>query len=234
MSARPELNLDSESSDWKEAKKKLCSMDKEKRREMYRIDLIPLQKISICSPSGDSSCKPRYKVSEELNKKISLFSGDITKLEINAVANTANKTLLGGEGDIIHNVGPIVHEREMRNCYYNCLQTATKNHLQTVAFPFISTGVYSRAITAISPDQAVEVALRTVREYLEQKPREGLDWVIFCVFLKSDKELYETVLPACFPQAVYRQTHNPRFCQLNGARYHSQPCHFILVLCRSL
>lgn len=240
MSARPGLNLDSENSDWKEAKNKLCSMDKEKRREMYRVDFIPLENIPVWSPSDDSSCKPQYQVNEELNKKISLFSGDITKLEIDSIANAANKTLLGGGGVdgaihrgagpllkkecatlnscetgeakitgayglpakyVIHTVGPIVHdsvgereEQALRNCYYNCLHTATKNHLRTVAFPCISTGVYG-----YPPEQAVEVALRTVRDYLEQN-HEKLDRVIFCVFLKSDKELYETMLSAYFPR----------------------------------
>ncbi|XP_043112897.1 ADP-ribose glycohydrolase MACROD1 isoform X2 [Puntigrus tetrazona] len=229
-SARPELNLHSESSDWTEAKKKLCSMDKEKRREMYRIDFIPLEKIPVWSPSGDRSCTPRYKANEELNKKISLFSGDITKLEIDAVANAVDGAIHRGAGPllrkecatlngcetgeakitgayglpakyVIHTVGPIVHdsvgdreEQALRNCYYNCLHTATKNHLRTVAFPCISTGVYG-----YPPDQAVHVALRTVREYLEQN-HDKLDRVIFCVFLKSDKELYETMLPAYFPQ----------------------------------
>uniref|UniRef100_A0A671KTS9 O-acetyl-ADP-ribose deacetylase MACROD1-like n=1 Tax=Sinocyclocheilus anshuiensis TaxID=1608454 RepID=A0A671KTS9_9TELE len=224
------LNLDSESSDWKEAKKKLCSMDKEKRREMYRVDFIPLEKIPVWSPSGDPSCKPRYKVNEELNRKISLFSGDITKLEIDAIANAVDGAIHRGAGPllrkecgtlngcetgeakitgayglpakhVIHTVGPIVHdsvgereEQALRNCYYTCLHTATKNHLRTVAIPCISTGVYG-----YPPDQAVEVALRTVREYLEQN-HEKLDRVIFCVFLKSDKELYETMLPAYFPR----------------------------------
>ncbi|XP_073676860.1 ADP-ribose glycohydrolase MACROD1 [Garra rufa] len=240
MNARPDLNLDSESSDWKEAKKKLCSMDKEKRRDMYRVDFIPLEKIPVWSPSGVSSHEPRYKVNEELNKKISVFTGDITRLEIDAITNAANKTLLGGGGVdgaihrgagpllrkecatlngcetgeakitgayglpakyVIHTVGPIVYdsvgeseEQALTNCYYNCLHTATKNHLRTVAFPCISTGVYG-----YPPDQAVEVALRTVREYLEQNP-EKMDRVIFCVFLKSDKELYEKMLPAYFPR----------------------------------
>uniref|UniRef100_A0A8C1AHS6 Mono-ADP ribosylhydrolase 1 n=1 Tax=Cyprinus carpio carpio TaxID=630221 RepID=A0A8C1AHS6_CYPCA len=204
---------------------KLYSVDKENRREMYRVDFIPLEK----SPSGDSSCKPRYKVNEQLNKKISLFSGDITKLEIDAIANAANKTLLGSggvDGAIHRGAGPLLRKEcgtlngcetgeakitgayglpakyvihtvganTLRNCYYNCLHTPTKNHLRTVASPCISTGVYG-----YPPDQAVEVALRTVREYLEQN-HEKLDRVIFCAFLKSDKELYETMLPAYFPQ----------------------------------
>jgi hypothetical protein len=31
----------------------------------------------------------------DLNKKVSLFEGDITKLQIDAIVNAANKTLLG-------------------------------------------------------------------------------------------------------------------------------------------
>lgn len=49
----------------------------------------------MCFFLGDSSCKPRYKVNEELNKKISLFSGDIRKLEIDAVANAGEKRRTG-------------------------------------------------------------------------------------------------------------------------------------------
>lgn len=240
MNARPDLYLDSDTTDWREAKNKLCSMDTETRRTMYRVGFIPLENIPIWKSSGNSSSKPLYKANEMLNLKISLFRGDITKLEIDAIANAANKTLLGGGGVdgaihrgagpllrkecatlngcetgvakitgayglparyVIHTVGPIVHgsvgEREkeaLRNCYYNCLQTATKNNLRTVAFPCISTGVYG-----YPPEQAVEVALRTVREFLEEN-HEKLDRVIFCVFLKSDKELYETRLSAYFPQ----------------------------------
>ncbi|KAA0709557.1 O-acetyl-ADP-ribose deacetylase MACROD1 [Triplophysa tibetana] len=58
MNARPDLNLDSDTTDWKEAK-------------------------------SNSSCKPLFKANEKLNMKISLFSGDITKLEIDAIANAA-------------------------------------------------------------------------------------------------------------------------------------------------
>ncbi|XP_052010931.1 ADP-ribose glycohydrolase MACROD1-like isoform X2 [Xyrauchen texanus] len=239
MSERTHLNLHSPNTDWKESKNQLCSMDRENRRKVYK-DYIPLEKILVWTPSGDSFCSPHCKPNEELNKKISLFCGDITKLEIDAIANAANKTLLGGGGVdgaihrgagpllrkecatlngcetgeakmtgayglparyVIHTVGPIVkdlvgkrEEQALRNCYYNCLHTATKNHLRTVAFPCISTGVYG-----YPPDQAVEVALKTVREYLEEN-HEKLDRVIFCVFLKSDKELYEKRLSAYFPQ----------------------------------
>ena len=42
--------------------------------------------------------QPETAVNEELNKKISLFKGDITKLEIDAIVNAANDRLAGGGG----------------------------------------------------------------------------------------------------------------------------------------
>ncbi|KPP79903.1 hypothetical protein Z043_100481 [Scleropages formosus] len=101
---------------------------------------------------------------------------------------------------VIHTVGPIAQgvvgdreREELRSCYRNCLDTATQNQLRTVAFPCISTGVYG-----YPPDKAVDVALTVVREYLEKHPAQ-LDRVIFCVFLKSDEDLYQDRLPRYFP-----------------------------------
>ncbi|KAL2077396.1 hypothetical protein ACEWY4_026900 [Coilia grayii] len=102
---------------------------------------------------------------------------------------------------VIHTVGPIVHgavsdrdRKALQDCYLNSLKTAVEKKLRTVAFPCISTGVYG-----YPPEEAVEMALATVREYLDEH-HEQLDRVIFCVFLGSDDDLYRRALPLYFPQ----------------------------------
>lgn len=235
------INLDSAKTDWKEAKKVLLSASLEERRASYRTSgFLALEQIPVWAPSGQPTGNTLHPPNEALNPKISLFRGDITKLEIDGIVNAANKTLLGGGGvdgsihrgagpllkkecatlggcetgqakitgayglparHVIHTVGPIaqgtVGERErdgLRSCYRACLDVAVEHQLRTVAFPCISTGVYG-----YPPDQAVDVALATVRQYLEEHHAQ-LDRVIFCVFLKSDEELYQERLPQYFPR----------------------------------
>ncbi|KAK1155006.1 ADP-ribose glycohydrolase MACROD1 [Acipenser oxyrinchus oxyrinchus] len=83
---------------------------------------------------------------------------------------------------VIHTVGPIVQgacgEREraaLRSCYQRSLELGEREGLRSLAFPCISTGVYG-----YPPAEAAEVALRTVREYLQQKP-EQLDRQARCL-----------------------------------------------------
>ncbi|XP_026185490.1 ADP-ribose glycohydrolase MACROD1 isoform X3 [Mastacembelus armatus] len=200
MAFKVDLNSAKE---WKKTKDFLLSLSVEERRQYYRTDSTEsLDKIPVWTPTAGGSEPNRYQRNEKLDGKISLYSGDITKLEIDAIVNAANKTLLGGGGDVIHTVGPIAQggvgeeqKKALRSCYKNSLTTATENGARSVAFPCISTGIYG-----YPPEQAVHEALATVREYLDAH-HDKLDRVIFCVFLPKDKELYHQNLPLYFPAA---------------------------------
>ncbi|XP_074504725.1 ADP-ribose glycohydrolase MACROD1 isoform X3 [Sebastes fasciatus] len=202
------VNLNSAEGDWKETKDSLLSMSVKDRRQHYRTsNSVPLDDVSVWTPTAGGSGKPLYQRNEKLDQKISLYSGDITKLEIDAIVNAANKSLLGGGGDVIHTVGPIAQggvgeeeKKALRSCYNNSLKTATKHAARSVAFPCISTGIYG-----YPPERAVHEALATVREYLEEH-HDKLDRVIFCVFLPTDKELYMQNLPLYFPAAPTEAT----------------------------
>src|SRR5258706_3699030 len=68
---------------------------------------------------------------------------------------------------VIHTVGPIFGEEHgneaelLANCYHNSLTLAVEKNLTSVAFPAISTGVYS-----YPPEKAADVASRTIENFL--------------------------------------------------------------------
>lgn len=83
---------------------------------------------------------------------------------------------------VIHTVGPIWrggHHGEaelLANAYRNSLQVAADNGIHSIAFPSISTGVYSYPL-----DQAAAIAVKTVSEFCAD--HEGkMDVVRFVLF----------------------------------------------------
>ncbi|XP_051778998.1 ADP-ribose glycohydrolase MACROD1 isoform X2 [Erpetoichthys calabaricus] len=97
--------------------------------------------------------------------------------------------------NVIHTVGPIVHgqpgeqqKSSLRSCYWTSLDLAARHELKTLAFPCISTGIYG-----YPPDEAADIAIRTVKDYLTEYP-DKFEKVVFCVFLKSDETLYQCKL----------------------------------------
>ncbi|XP_021927317.1 O-acetyl-ADP-ribose deacetylase MACROD1-like isoform X2 [Zootermopsis nevadensis] len=174
-----------------------------------------------------------YSVDPELNKKVSLWQGNITHLEIDAIVNAANSRLRGGGGvdgaihsaagpslkaecatlggcdvgnakitggyclpakHVIHTVGPQGENSEkLESCYRTCLRVLVRKQLRSAAFPCISTGIYG-----YPQEAAAHVALKTVRNFLEENP-SLIDRVIFCLFLKEDVKTYENLMQVYFP-----------------------------------
>ena len=44
----------------------------------------------------------KFEADDELNRRVSLWQGDITCLEIDCIVNAANSSLLGGGGGELH------------------------------------------------------------------------------------------------------------------------------------
>lgn len=90
---------------------------------------------------------------------------------------------------IIHAVGPVWsggHRNEanlLRDCYVNSLKLAKQNHLKTIAFPAISTGVYR-----FPKEEATIIAISAVWEY-----REDFNEIRFICFSDEDESLYNQV-----------------------------------------
>ena len=155
--------------------------------------------------------------------------GDITKLEIGAIVNAANKSLLGGGGVdgaihlaagpelleycrnlngcnigeakitpgfnlpakyIIHTPGPVWREGRanedvlLANCYKNCLKLAVENHIKSIAFPAISTGVYGFPVK-----RAANIALNEPTQFLSKNKK--MEKIIFICYDITTFDVYK-------------------------------------------
>ena len=95
---------------------------------------------------------------------------------------------------VIHTVGPVWHggnnhEAELlANCYRNSLIVAMHNGIRSIAFPSISTGVYSYPL-----EQAADIAVKTVRDYVEKYP-DVFDEILWVLFSDDAKDAYDKAL----------------------------------------
>jgi O-acetyl-ADP-ribose deacetylase len=94
---------------------------------------------------------------------------------------------------VIHTVGPVWHGGRrnepdlLANCYRACFKIAAEQHLQSLAFPAISCGVYGYPI-----DQATGIALRETTAGLESN--QSLESVYFSCFGEEVHAAYRSRL----------------------------------------
>ena len=112
---------------------------------------------------------------------------------------------------VIHTVGPVYRDgrhgepEKLAACYRNSLALAAENGCTSIAFPCISTGIYG-----YPKDEAAQIAVREVREFLTQRRRDAERAeeesgrarspsappmeVIFCCFSSHGTTIYEQLL----------------------------------------
>ena len=95
---------------------------------------------------------------------------------------------------VIHTVGPIWRggnrgeAQLLKNCYVNSLRIAREKGIRKVAFPSISTGVYSYPL-----DEAARIAVEAVKEVVAGAP-DAFDLVLWVLFDSRTKAAYDGVL----------------------------------------
>ena len=95
---------------------------------------------------------------------------------------------------VIHTVGPIWYggnkgeEELLAGCYRHSLEIAMKNGIRSVAFPSISTGVYSYPV-----DKAAKVAVKTVKTVIREFP-DAFDDIVWVLFDERTQRAYERAL----------------------------------------
>lgn len=96
---------------------------------------------------------------------------------------------------VIHTVGPVWtggsrNEAELlARCYRRCLEIALENHIRSLAFPCISTGVYG-----YPKEEAAHIALATVSEFLASDQSSAFSELVFCCFSADDADLYRRLI----------------------------------------
>ena len=95
---------------------------------------------------------------------------------------------------VIHTVGPIWHggndgePQLLANAYKNSLQCAVDEGISTIAFPSISTGVYSYPL-----EKAADIAVNTVQDFCVAHPGK-IEIVRFVLFDAKTRKAYDAAM----------------------------------------
>ncbi|XP_063680446.1 ADP-ribose glycohydrolase MACROD1-like [Bolinopsis microptera] len=83
----------------------------------------------------------------------------------------------------------------LRSCYVNCLDHLREKGYKSIAFPALGSQTLR-----ISKKAAAEVALGSIRAWLEDREKKNdVDIIILCRFENEDKDVYDKYLHKYFP-----------------------------------
>lgn len=167
-----------------------------------------------------------------MSERISIVQGDITTLQVDAIVNAANSSLLGGGGVdgaihdaagpellaynrtlggcptgearispgfnlparwVISTVGPVWYDGSrqedelLANCYKNSLALAEQRGIKSIAFPAISTGIFSFPL-----ERATKIAVAETRRFLETHALP--EQIIFVCFSNHAYQVYQQII----------------------------------------
>ena len=95
---------------------------------------------------------------------------------------------------VIHTVGPVWYgggrgeAEKLASCYTRCLEVAMENNIRSIAFPSISTGVYSYPLK-----EAAQIAISTTMAFCYDYP-DSFDLIEFVLFGYHAKNVYDRIL----------------------------------------
>ncbi|XP_035885529.1 ADP-ribose glycohydrolase MACROD1 isoform X2 [Phyllostomus discolor] len=231
MAAKVDLNT---STDWKEAKSFLKGLSDKQREEHYFCqDFIRLKKVPTWKDTAKGSAakveEPKYKKDKHLNEKISLFRGDITKLEVDAIVNAVDGCIHRAAGPlltdecrtlqncetgkakitggyrlpakyVIHTVGPIVHGQPSTSQAAE-LRSCYQRSLDLVLEHQLRSVAFPCISTGVFgyPNEAAAEVVLATLREWLEQHKDKVDRLIICVFLEKDESIYLRRLPHYFP-----------------------------------
>ncbi|XP_040112200.1 ADP-ribose glycohydrolase MACROD1 isoform X3 [Oryx dammah] len=233
MAAKVDLST---STDWKEAKSFLKGLSDKQREEHYFCrDFVRLKKIPTWKETAKGVTvkveEPKYKKDKQLNEKISLFRGDITKLEVDAIVNAVDGCIHRAAGPlltdecrtlqncetgkakitcgyrlpakyVIHTVGPIAHGEPSASQAAE-LRSCYLSSLDLLLEHRLRSAAFPCISTGVFgyPNEAAAEVVLTALREWLEQHKDKVDRLIICVFLEKDENIYRERLPHYFPVA---------------------------------
>ncbi|XP_037694104.1 ADP-ribose glycohydrolase MACROD1 isoform X2 [Choloepus didactylus] len=231
MAAKVDLST---STDWKEAKSFLKGLSDKQREEHYFCrDFIRLKKVPTWKEMAKGVAvkveEPKYKKDKQLNEKISLFRGDITKLEVDAIVNAVDGCIHRAAGPlltdecrtlqscetgkakitcgyrlpakyVIHTVGPITHGEPSASQAAE-LRSCYLSSLDLLLEHRLRSAAFPCISTGVFgyPNEAAAEVVLETLREWLEQHKDKVDRLIICVFLEKDEDIYRQRLPHYFP-----------------------------------